>query len=99
MNSNGVTIYNKRRTIAVYARAKRGLPGEQGDPGLSAYQVWLSLGNVGTEAQYIASLKGDKGDKGDQGTQGIQGETGPQGIQGVKGDTGAKGNTGATGHS
>lgn len=35
--------------------------GEQGIQGLSAYQVWLALGNVGTESQFILSLKGDSG--------------------------------------
>jgi len=29
--------------------------------GLSAYDEWLALGNTGTEAQFIASLKGDSG--------------------------------------
>ena len=53
-----------------------------GDPGASAYDVWLSLGNEGTEQDYLNSLKGDKGDTGLQGPQGIQGEVGP------KGDTG-----------
>ena len=30
--------------------------------GKSAYDIWLSLGNKGTEQDFIASLKGDKGD-------------------------------------
>ena len=29
--------------------------------GKSAYEIWLSLGNDGTEADFIASLKGDEG--------------------------------------
>ena len=29
-----------------------------GATGKSAYEVWLSQGNVGTEADFIASLKG-----------------------------------------
>lgn len=33
--------------------------------GLSAYDVWLSVGNEGTVEDYLASLKGAKGDKGD----------------------------------
>lgn len=33
--------------------------------GKSAYQVWLDLGNSGTEQDFINSLKGAKGDKGD----------------------------------
>jgi hypothetical protein len=42
-----------------------GLDGEKGDTGLSAYEVWLAQGNAGTEADYLASLKGDKGDPGE----------------------------------
>jgi len=34
----------------------------KGDKGDSAYQTALELGFIGTEAQWIASLKGDKGD-------------------------------------
>lgn len=43
--------------------ASEGTPGEgePGPPGKSAYQSWLDLGNVGTEADFIASLKGEPG--------------------------------------
>lgn len=41
-----------------------------GIPGLSAYDIWLSLGNTGTEQDFIDSLKGAKGDKGDKGDSG-----------------------------
>lgn len=40
-----------------------------GRPGLSAYDIWLSLGNTGTEQDFIDSLKGEKGDSG-SGTDG-----------------------------
>ena len=33
----------------------------KGDPGASAYQVWLSSGNTGTQAQFLASLQGTNG--------------------------------------
>ncbi|MGW4040457.1 hypothetical protein ACWEIM_29980 [Streptomyces sp. NPDC004778] len=42
--------------------------GEDGAPGASAYQVAVANGYVGTESQWLASLKGAKGDKGDAGT-------------------------------
>lgn len=45
--------------------------------GKSAYQIWLGAGNVGTQQQFLDSLKGDKGDKGDPGASGsgfIKGE-------------------------
>ena len=35
--------------------------GDMGDPGLSAYQVALADGFVGTQAEWIASLEGDPG--------------------------------------
>jgi len=35
-----------------------------GKEGKSAYEVWLSDGNVGTVDDYLASLKGEKGDSG-----------------------------------
>ncbi len=35
--------------------------------------MWLLLGNEGTEADFIASLKGDQGDKGDPGAPGTGG--------------------------
>lgn len=44
-----------------------GDPGQQGEPGKdgkSAYQIWLDLGNHGTEQDFLDSLKGPKGDDG-----------------------------------
>ena len=48
--------------------------------GLSAYEVAVENGFVGTEAEWLASLKGDTGETGPQG---------PQGPQGPKGDPGS----------
>ena len=59
--------------------------------GQSAYALAVQLGYTGSEAAWIASLKGAKGDKG------ATGATGPQGPQGPTGATGARGATGATG--
>ena len=50
--------------------------GSQGADGKSAYEIWLELGNVGTEQDFIDSLQGDAG------PQGPQGNTGPQGPPG-----------------
>ena len=68
--------------------------------GRSAYDLWLSLGNKGTEQDFINSLKGEKGDKGDGGTGqsaydvwlGL-GNTGTKQdfINSLKGDKGDKG--------
>ena len=68
--------------------------------GASAYEVWLSQGNIGSESDYLASLKGAKGDTGatgQKGDKGDKGDTGATGSQGPKGDKGDKGDTGATG--
>lgn len=35
--------------------------GQDGQDGKSAYQIWLDEGNVGTEQDFLASLKGDPG--------------------------------------
>lgn len=73
------------------------LPGPQGE---SAYQVALDNGFIGTEEEWLQSLKGDKGDKGPQGPQGLrgpQGEQGEQGIQGIQGPQGEQGPIGPVG--
>lgn len=43
--------------------------------GKSAYQLWLDQGNVGTEAEFVASLKGETGATGATGPQGPVGAT------------------------
>jgi hypothetical protein len=66
-----------------------GLQGPQGEPGLdgtdgiSAYEVAVNEGFVGTEAEWLTSLIGDQGPQGDIGPQG------PQGLQGIQGPAGA----------
>lgn len=60
--------------------------GKQGEQGLSAYQIWVSQGNVGkTIEDFFEYYRGYPGVMGLRGLTGPQGE---QGIQGVKGDTG-----------
>lgn len=74
--------------------------------GHSAYDLWLSLGNNGTEQDFINSLKGTKGDKGDAGgpsaydvwlSLGNKG-TEQDFINSLKGEKGDKGDVG-TGQS
>lgn len=77
-----------------------GATGATGATGKSAYQSWLDQGHTGTEADFIASLKGEKGDTGATGATGATGSQGPKGDKGDTGETGAqgpKGDTGATG--
>ena len=71
--------------------------------GQSAYALAVQLGYTGSEAEWIASLKGAQGPRGatgatgPQGPRGATGATGPQGPQGPTGATGARGETGASG--
>lgn len=44
-----------------------------GNQGLSAYEVWLNIGNVGTEQDFINSLQGVEGAQGDIGITGQSG--------------------------
>jgi hypothetical protein len=68
-----------------------GSQGPIGNNGLSAYQVWLNLGNVGTELDFINSLTGP------QGIQGPAGPVGTPGINGINGTNGAQGPAGPKG--
>jgi len=58
------------------------------DGGESAYEIAVRHGFVGTEEEWLQSLKGDDGAKGDTG------EKGESGAKGDKGDTGEKGDDG-----
>ncbi len=75
---------------------KDGEKGEQGEAGKSAYQIWLDLGNTGTEQNFIDSLKGEQGIQGIQGEPGVQGEKGERGEQGLQGPQGESGKDGLT---
>lgn len=84
--------------------------GEAGFKGyyLSAYAIAQKHGYTGTEAEWLASLKGDKGDTGAAFTYDmftaaqlealkVKGDKGDPGEKGDKGDTGAKGDKGDPG--
>ena len=51
----------------------------KGDPGKSAYEIAVEQGFVGTEEEWLESLKGQDGAQGPQGPQGPQGEPGVSG--------------------
>ena len=57
----------------------------KGENGLSAYEIALSTGFKGTEAEWLASLKGAKGDTGQNGQDGAKGSDGKDGPQGTPG--------------
>mgnify|MGYP000204845656 CR=1 FL=1 len=61
--------------------------GRDGVDGKSAYQQWLDLGNTGSEADFINSLKGADGIIGRDGATGPKGDTGEKGDKGDKGDS------------
>jgi hypothetical protein len=66
----------------------------------SAYDLAVESGFVGTQAEWLLSLKGETGSAGPQGPQGLQGLQGPQGDagpQGLQGIQGPAGNNGAQG--
>lgn len=54
--------------------------GARGKEGKSAYEIWLDLGNEGTEQEYLASLKGDDGYTPIKGIDYFDGEQGPMGT-------------------
>ena len=62
----------------------------RGEKGRSAYQIAVDSGYIGTESEWLASLKGDKGDTGEKGDKG---DTGDRGLQGERGETGEAGYT------
>ncbi|MBB3277295.1 hypothetical protein [Pseudoxanthomonas sp. OG2] len=74
-----------------------GSQGPVGPAGASAYQVAVSNGYAGTEAEWLVSLKGDKGDRGEVGPQGPAGANGQDGRDGVDGQEGPQGPAGQDG--
>ncbi|WP_449471633.1 hypothetical protein [Sphingobium chungangianum] len=60
-----------------------GADGQNGSDGQSAYDIAVENGFVGTEAVWLASLKGETGEQGPQGTQGQTGQPGAQGPTGI----------------
>ena len=65
--------------------------GSDGEDGLSAYQIWLNAGNVGTEEDFLEFLRGEGGTPGTPGTPGLPGAEGPIGEPGAPGEPGADG--------
>ncbi|MSD84473.1 collagen-like protein (plasmid) [Lactobacillus curvatus] len=71
----------------------KGDKGDKGDTGLSTYQIAVQDGFKGTEAQWLASLKGATGPAGPKGDTGAVGPTGPVGPKGATGPQGPAGST------
>lgn len=54
--------------------------GPRGDDGLSAYEIWLSLGNEGSEQDFIDSLRGKPGTNGIDGRDADPAKPGANGL-------------------
>ena len=65
-----------------------GGPGPQGPAGQSAYALAVSLGYVGDEASWLASLVGPTGAPGADGADGVDGADGTDGAMGATGADG-----------
>jgi hypothetical protein len=68
-----------------------GPQGPAGANGQSAYDIWLSQGNTGTQQDFLNSLQGVTGAQGPIGLTGPQGASGPTGAQGPTGAAGTNG--------
>ena len=73
----------KPADVAAFTRGPQGVQGERGADGASAFQVAVANGYVGTEAAWLASLKGPQGDTGATGATGPKGDPGIQGLPGT----------------
>lgn len=71
--------------------------GPQGSKGESAFQLAKKNGFIGTEEEWLESLKGQRGDRGEKGQQGDPGLKGDRGEKGQQGDPGPKGEKGQPG--
>jgi len=82
MDNRSTTDLNREliNQIAILTTQNRG---PRGDDGLSAYEIWLSLGNTGSEAEFIESLRGEPGTPGIDGRDGVDGADGKPGSNGL----------------
>lgn len=90
---NGIASAAAKIALDAAAEAKANVA----DSGASAYEVAVNRGYVGTEDEWIASLRGEIGPAGPAGPQGAQGATGPSGPRGPEGPVGPAGQTGPRG--
>ena len=81
-----LTEQDVQRIVTEYVAAhKDELKGEKGDNGASAYDIAVAHGFVGTEAEWLESLKGEPGKDGAPGEPGKDGAPGADGYTPVKG--------------
>ena len=70
---------------------------EKGKDGKSAYEIAVEYGFVGTETEWLESLKGGDGKDGVNGKDGCDGRNGVDGLPGKDGKNGADGHSGRDG--
>ena len=116
--AKGISV-DETESISAYAEKISSMTGtskgEKGDSGASAYEIAVKNGFVGTEVEWLESLKGEKGETGANGINGEDGVDGASAYQialnngfigteeewlaSLKGDTGEQGIQGKTGSS
>ena len=67
------------------ADGTNGMDGVDGATGMSAFEIWLAQGNIGTEADFLNSLIGADGQAGADGADGANGANGMDGADGTDG--------------
>lgn len=85
VNNNEYISNNSLRTLLKGDTGFQGEPGTDGVDGKSAYEIWLELGNEGTEQDFLNSLQGRDGKDGIDGQNGKDGQKGADGINGQDG--------------
>lgn len=73
--------------------------GVNGKDGLSAYEIAVENGFVGTVSEWLKSLKGADGLPGKDGINGVDGKNGIDGVDGKDGRNGVDGQNGADGEN
>jgi hypothetical protein len=92
-NGDGTLTFNYLDGSSYTTPVLTGLTGPQGPAGqngLSAYDIWLSQGNTGTEQDFINSLQGPQGTPGSQNAWSLTGNAGTNPITNFIGTTDAQ---------
>lgn len=94
MSNYNVEISSDNTITVGLPSTGNGVAGPRGEKGYSAYEVAVKNGYTGTEAEWLATLKGEKGEKGEPGVNGTDGKPGKDGVGGANGADGKPGANG-----
>lgn len=94
MSNYNVEISSDNTITVGLSSTGNGVAGPRGEKGYSAYEVAVKNGYTGTEAEWLATLKGEKGEKGEPGVNGSDGKPGKDGVDGANGSDGKPGANG-----